>query len=74
MLPNNLSIGIISKSDIHEGSTYYAQGGISAVFNDLDSIDNHIEDNFETGCGLCRKDVVRDIQKKSNLIKWSRKR
>ena len=44
MLPNNLSIGIVSKSDIHEGSTYYAQGGISAVFNDLDSIDNHIED------------------------------
>ena len=75
MLPDNLSIGIISKSDIHEGSTYYAQGGISAVFNDLDSIDNHIEDTLETGCGLCRKDVVRDIARKSrNLIKWLQER
>ena len=38
-LSDNLSIAVIAKDKILEGSSYYAQGGISAVLDP--------EDNFE---------------------------
>ncbi len=36
-LSENLSIALISKDKILEGSSYYAQGGISAVLDSEDS-------------------------------------
>ncbi len=50
---------VLSKSDIDEGSTRYAQGGIAAVFDDDDSIENHISDTLAAGAGLCEEEVVR---------------
>ncbi|MFQ3206401.1 MAG: L-aspartate oxidase [Glaciecola sp.] len=49
---------VLSKSDINEGSTRYAQGGIAAVFDDTDSIDNHVKDTLNAGAGLCDEAVV----------------
>jgi L-aspartate oxidase len=49
---------VLSKSDINEGSTRYAQGGIAAVFDDTDSIDSHIKDTLDAGAGLCDESVV----------------
>jgi L-aspartate oxidase len=49
---------VLSKSDINEGSTRYAQGGIAAVFDDTDSIDSHIKDTLNAGAGLCDEAVV----------------
>ncbi|MGB3725554.1 MAG: L-aspartate oxidase [Glaciecola sp.] len=50
---------VLSKSDMDEGSTRYAQGGIAAVFDDNDSIENHIQDTLAAGAGLCDENVVR---------------
>ena len=51
-------VAILSKFAINEGSTYYAQGGISAVFDAKDSIESHIEDTINAGAGLCDPEIV----------------
>ena len=43
------SVIIISKETANEGSTAYAQGGISAVFGKDDSVESHIQDTMRAG-------------------------
>lgn len=52
-------IAVLSKFALTAGSTYYAQGGISAVFDAEDSIESHIEDTLDAGAGLCNEEIVR---------------
>jgi len=52
-------IAVLSKFALTMGSTYYAQGGISAVFDAEDSLESHIEDTLIAGGGLCNPDIVR---------------
>ena len=47
-----MSIGLISKTELHEGSTYYAQGGISADLSNIASINLHDDDTMEAGGGM----------------------
>ncbi|MCF3658624.1 FAD-dependent oxidoreductase, partial [Salmonella enterica subsp. enterica serovar Weltevreden] len=35
---------VLSKGAVSEGSTFYALGGIAAVFDETDSIASHVED------------------------------
>ncbi len=66
-----MSIALISKTELQEGSTYYAQGGISAVLSELDSIDQHVQDTMNVGAGLCKKNIVDAVSKESkNIIDW----
>ena len=58
-LASNGPVAIISKGPIHEGCTYYAQGGISAVLADEDSFQSHADDTMIAGAGLCNPDSVR---------------
>ena len=70
-LQESLSIALISKTQLHEGSTYYAQGGISAVLSNIDSIDQHVEDTMEAGAGLCKEDIVQAVAEDSKeIIQW----
>ena len=52
-------VAVLSKFALTAGSTYYAQGGISAVFGADDSIESHIEDTLAAGAGLCDPEIVR---------------
>ncbi len=58
-LKPDLRVAVISKCALQEGNTYYAQGGISAVLGDEDSIDSHVEDTLVAGAGLCNEEIVR---------------
>ncbi len=58
-LPDHLRIGLVAKKEITEGSTVYAQGGVSAVLDASDSVDSHVDDTLRTGAGLCDPAVVR---------------
>lgn len=49
---------VLSKGPVTEGSTFYAQGGIAAVFDETDSIDSHVEDTMIAGAGICDRHAV----------------
>ena len=55
------SVAIVSKNELDESATLYAQGGIASVMTDDDSFELHADDTIESGRGLCREDVVRII-------------
>ncbi len=58
-LSEKLSVGVIAKDKILEGSSYYAQGGISAVLNPDDSFESHITDTINTGFHLGNENSIR---------------
>jgi len=60
-LPESMKIALLSKDILTEGSTFYAQGGISAVLDKADSFDSHIADTLNSGAGLCNEEIVRHV-------------
>ncbi|RLA19234.1 MAG: L-aspartate oxidase [Gammaproteobacteria bacterium] len=59
-LAGQLHVAVLSKFALTEGSTFYAQGGISAVLDAQEtSIESHIQDTIISGAGLCDPDIVR---------------
>ncbi len=70
-LADNMSIRLISKSILREGSTLYAQGGIAAVNAPDDSLNSHIEDTIHAGSGLCDSASVRfTVEHAAENIQW----
>ncbi|MBV1786893.1 L-aspartate oxidase [Marinobacterium sp. D7] len=57
-LPHTARICVLSKSELENGSTWFAQGGIAAVLDEEDSIDAHIQDTFVAGAELSRPESV----------------
>ncbi len=55
---NHGTVNLITKKEDFESSTNYAQGGIAAVLDPLDTFDSHIEDTLVAGAGLCHRDAV----------------
>ena len=50
---NGLSVLLVTKSHIDEGSTKWAQGGIAAALGPGDTPDQHKKDTLAAGAGLC---------------------
>ncbi len=73
-LADTYKVAVLAKFELTECSTYYAQGGISAVFDDEhDSIESHIEDTLIAGAGLCDPDIVRlTVEQGRESIEWLR--
>ncbi len=69
----SLDIAVLSKFALTTASTYYAQGGISAVFGADDSIESHIDDTLDAGAGLCDPEIVRlTVTHGKSSIDWLR--
>ena len=74
-----VKIIIISKSNLMETNTRYAQGGIAVVSNfKKDSFKKHINDTLLAGAGECNENVVdfvvREGRERINeLISWGAK-
>ncbi|MEP1868966.1 MAG: L-aspartate oxidase [Paraglaciecola sp.] len=70
-LADTCQVIVLSKSDIAEGSTKYAQGGIAAVFDKNDSVESHVEDTLLAGAGLCDKAAVQFTASQAKLcMEW----
>ncbi|MEE4215160.1 MAG: FAD-dependent oxidoreductase, partial [Bacteroidales bacterium] len=52
---------LISKVELDESNTKYAQGGIASVMYHPDSFEKHVEDTINAGHGFCREEVVRMV-------------
>jgi L-aspartate oxidase len=52
---------VMTKTEISETNTRYAQGGIAAVWDSSDSFEKHVQDTLIAGDGLCDESVVRMV-------------
>ena len=70
-LPGHVKVAVLAKSALEEGSTLYAQGGISAVTRATDTFESHIADTLDAGASLNTPDTVRfTIEKAPAAIRW----
>lgn len=58
-LPDHFNIAVLAKSDLTDASTFYAQGGVAAVLDETDSIQQHIDDTMIAGAHLCEMQAVK---------------
>lgn len=71
----SLSVTVITKDDLRESSSQYAQGGIAGVVDPEDRFDNHVADTLTAGGGLCHPEVVDRVVREAparieELIAW----
>jgi L-aspartate oxidase len=49
----------LTKDQLDESNTKYAQGGVAVVLNDDDRIELHVQDTLDAGAGLCDEQAVK---------------
>jgi L-aspartate oxidase len=70
-LPAHFRIAMLSKGPMLEGSSLYAQGGIAAVLDGTDSIDDHVRDTLDAGAGLTDPATARFVAERAAAsIRW----
>ncbi|MDO8427450.1 MAG: L-aspartate oxidase [Deltaproteobacteria bacterium] len=57
------TVALITKRDIKESATFYAQGGIASVSSKEDTFESHIKDTLDAGAGLCNREVAELVVK-----------
>ncbi|MBV8063127.1 MAG: FAD-dependent oxidoreductase, partial [Nevskia sp.] len=64
-------VTVVSKGTLAGGSTLWAQGGISAVLDQDDSLEAHVRDTLVAGGGLCDEQAVRfTVSRGPDCIGW----
>ena len=66
---------ILTKTELTESNSRYAQGGIAAAIGEADSSDLHIADTLDAGAGLCEEVAVKILAEEGpgeiqRLIEW----
>jgi L-aspartate oxidase len=62
---------LVTKRQLLDSNSSWAQGGIAAVLADDDSIAEHIQDTLVAGAGLCDETVTRYVVENApGAIKW----
>ena len=70
-IADNCNVAIITKGPSKDGSTYYAQGGVSSVLSPRDSFKNHIEDTLNVGGSLSKNETVKfTVEHGPENIRW----
>jgi L-aspartate oxidase len=66
---------LLTKDTVAESNTWYAQGGIAAVLQPLDSTESHVHDTLIGGAGLCDEKAVHIVVEEGpkrvlELLEW----
>ena len=64
-LPENISIMLVTKRQLVNSNTRWAQGGIAAAWQEGDSWQDHVQDTLIAGAGLCRREVVEYVARQA---------
>src|SRR4029079_5043732 len=72
---NSAEVLLLTKDTIEQSNTWYAQGGIAAVLQPLDSVEAHVRDTEIVGVGLCDEKAVRIVVEEGpkrvlELLSW----
>ncbi|MBN4079062.1 L-aspartate oxidase [Beggiatoa alba] len=70
-LDSSLRVAVIAKGPVDEGSSKYAQGGISAVLDPADTVESHVQDTLTAGAGLCDPSIAQfTAEHGAKQIRW----
>jgi len=70
-LAEKKNVVVVSKGELLDGASNWAQGGIAAVLDSGDSHDQHIDDTLIAGAGLCDEASTRFIVEHGReAIEW----
>jgi L-aspartate oxidase len=74
-IPDCFRTVVVTKDEVRESNSHYAQGGIASVLDPEDQFDNHIADTLAAGKGLCNAQVVEMVVREAperinELIGW----
>jgi L-aspartate oxidase len=65
------TVCVLTKADVTEANTSYAQGGIAAAIGEADSWELHEQDTLKAGAGQCDREAVRYlVQNAPEAIRW----
>lgn len=52
---------IVTKDNLEQSNSVYAQGGIAGVLDPIDEFASHVADTLNAGKGICDEDIVRMV-------------
>ncbi len=70
-LADHCRVALVTKHELLDGASSWAQGGIAAVLDSGDSTADHIRDTHVAGAGLCHDDAVRFVVEHGrSAVEW----
>ncbi len=74
-VPESFRVLVVTKDEVRESNSTYAQGGIAGVLDPEDRFDDHIADTLRAGKGLCDPEVVELVVREAperiaELVSW----
>jgi L-aspartate oxidase len=70
-LAENQHVALLTKGELLDAASAWAQGGIAAVLDDDDSAENHVRDTHLAGAGLCHDEAVRFVvENGKHAVQW----
>ena len=71
----SLSVLVVTKDEIEQSNSNYAQGGIAGVLDPADRFENHVADTLAAGGALCDRAIVETVVREApdrirELIHW----
>ena len=70
-LADQARVAVVTKRELSDSASNWAQGGIAAVLDTTDSIEAHIADTFTAGAGLCDPVATRFVvENGKRAIDW----
>jgi L-aspartate oxidase len=77
-IPDPFRVLVLTKEEVGESNSTYAQGGIAGVLDPEDAFTDHISDTLLAGKGLCHLDIVRGVVEEApgriaELMRWGTK-
>src|SRR5437588_6690653 len=74
-VPEDLDVLVVTKDQIQQSNSSFAQGGIAGVMSPEDRFEDHIEDTLKAGGGLCNRAIVELVVREApeqinDLIRW----